>query len=165
MIDTIEFKGVKYPAFQAKGGASLFCRPFALEVCKGFGLDIGYGKEEWKLPGSIGIDLNDQSQYDARNLPRGEYDYIHSSHLLEHLVDWVSVLDYWISHLKSGGVLFLYLPHGDQLYWRPFENRKHVNWLTAEMITAYMESKNMINIFSTTGRDLNHSFTVMGVKA
>jgi predicted SAM-dependent methyltransferase len=164
MIETINFKGEKYPAFQAKGGASLFCRPFALEVCKGYGLDIGYGKEEWKFPDALGVDLNDNSEFHALNLPDDNYDYIHSSHLLEHLPDWVGVLDYWISHLKVGGVLFLYLPHGDQLYWRPFENRKHVNWLTAEMIVEYLKSRDFVNIFSTTGHDLNHSFTVMGVK-
>lgn len=164
MINTIDFKGQKYPAFQAEGGASLFCRPFALKVCTGFGLDIGYGKEEWKFPGALGIELNDESEYHATNLPRAQYDYIHSSHLLEHLPDWVAVLDYWTAHLKPGGVLFLYLPHGDQLYWRPFENRKHTNWLTAEMITSYLEARGYINIFATTGHDLNHSFTVMGVK-
>lgn len=163
-IETIQFKGENYPALQSRGGASLYARPFALEFCKGLGLDIGYGKQEWKFPGAIGVDLVDDNGFDAYNLPKGEYDYIHSSHLLEHLPDWVGALDHWSSRLKSGGVMFLYLPHYAQIYWRNWNNRKHMSNLSAEMIVDYLKDRGYINIFSTTGHDLNHSFTIIAEK-
>jgi len=45
MIEIIEFQGHRYPKFQSDGNAARFCRPFALEVCKGVGFDIGYSRE------------------------------------------------------------------------------------------------------------------------
>lgn len=47
MIKTIEFKEEVYPRFQAEGFASKFAFPFAKEVCKGLGVDVGCSKIEW----------------------------------------------------------------------------------------------------------------------
>ena len=60
-METIEFDNEVYPKFQASGNASRFIIPFAREFCKGIGYDIGYCREEWKLEGAIGIDLNDDN--------------------------------------------------------------------------------------------------------
>ena len=171
MIETITFydggktKPNIYPKFQTNGNAARFCRPFALEVCKGVGYDIGCGKLEWAFPNSIPVDLELRSEYDysATNLPTGEVDYIHSSHCLEHLDKWVVVLDYWKSKLKSGGVLFLYLPSYSQHYWRPWNNRKHVNIFTPEMLEDYLSDNGYKNIF-VSGVDLYNSFMVMAEK-
>ena len=96
----IEFKGDKYPVFQAEGNASQFAIPFAKKVCSGFGVDIGFGKDDWKFPGAIGADVEDTTnEYHARFIPTS-LDYIYSSHCLEHLQDWVGTLEYWISCLK-----------------------------------------------------------------
>lgn len=163
MIDTVEFNGFSYPAFQAKGNASQFTIPFALQVCKGTGYDVGYGEEEWMLPGSFGIDMKDGN--DAMDLPEGEVDFIYSSHCLEHLPNWVDALDHWTSRLRRGGVLFLYLPHFDQQYWRPWHNRKHKHVLTPEMIQAYLlDSEYCFGRIFVSQRDLNHSFMVMAEK-
>jgi hypothetical protein len=163
-IETIQFKGENYPALEARGGASLWARPFALEFCKGLGLDIGYGKQEWKFPGAIGVDLVDDNGFDAYNLPKGEYDYIHSSHLLEHLPDWVGALDHWSSRLKSGGVMFLYLPSCAQQYWWPWNNRKHISILHNDVLEQYFVDRGFKNVFATPGHDLNHSFYVVAEK-
>ena len=159
-IKTIEFNGVHYPAFQAEGNASQFAIPFALQVCRGVGYDIGYGKDEWKLPGAIGIDLKDGT--DALDLPEGQMDYIYSSHCLEHVPHWVEAMDHWDSRLRIGGVLFLYLPHFSQEYWRPWHNRRHVHVLTPDIIRAYLEDSGYRSdrIFISE-RDLNNSFMVM----
>ena len=90
-------------------------------------------------------------------------DYIFSSHCLEHLYNWVDVLDYWTSKLKSGGVLFLYLPDYSQEYWRPWNNRKHKHVLNSEMIIDVLKLNNMIKIHSS-GCDINHSFVIMAEK-
>lgn len=56
MIKTIKFTNKEYPEFQTNGNAARFCMPFALEICKGVGFDIGCNRAEWSLPNSILID-------------------------------------------------------------------------------------------------------------
>lgn len=162
MIETISFNGKEYPKFQSEGFASKFAFPFAQQVCKGVGYDIGCNRIEWALPKSIPVDIT-LSEYSANNLPETKVDYIFSSHCLEHLDKWVVVLDYWTSKLKQGGVLFLYLPHYDQEYWRAWNNRKHVNIFTPKIIKDYLISNGFKNVF-VSERDLNHSFMAMGEK-
>ena len=162
-IETIKFNGTDYPLFQAEGNASQFAIPFAKHFCKGTGVDVGFCKEGWKFPGAIGADLQDNTNdYHAHLLPRN-LDYIYSSHCLEHLNDWVSTIGYWASILKPGGVLFLYLPHRDQEYWLPWNNRKHLHVLDAEVIKGCMERFGFKSILSSK-RDFNHSFIIVGEK-
>lgn len=162
-MDLINFNNKNYPLFQSEGFASQFAIPFAKYFCKGIGYDIGCNRVEWSLPGSIPIDPIIDNRYNATNLPTKNVDYIFSSHCLEHLKDWVSVLDYWYDSLKEGGVIFLYLPHYSQEYWRPWNNRKHLNILNQEILTNYFEDKGMKNIFSS-GVDLNNSFMIVAEK-
>ncbi len=164
MIETIEFKGNIYPALQSKGFAAKFAFPFANQILKGVGFDIGYSREEWKLSGAIGIEPTINPDFHAMNLPPIHVDYIFSSHCLEHIPDWVGVLDYWQTKIKPGGVLFLYLPSADQLYWKPWNNRKHVNSLTPELLRDYLTDRGWKKIFVTEGYDLNHSFYAIAEK-
>ena|SRR5688572_15534710 len=160
MIETIEFKGELYPKFQSTGNASRFCMPFALEICKGVGVDIGCNREEWKFPGATCIDIS-LCDCDAMNLPfrDEELDYCYSSHCLEHLSLWVDALEHWTKKLKSGGVLFLYLPDYSQVYWRVENNRKHIHTFTPEIIRNYLcGCRSFTNIF-VSGVDANNSFT------
>jgi len=162
MISTINYKGNIYPEFQTQGNAAQFAIPYAKHVCIGTGVDIGCNREEWKFPGADAIDpvIND---YHALNFPHDNLDYIFSSHCLEHLPDWVDVLDYWTAKLKSGGTLFLYLPDYSQTYWRPWNNRKHINIFTPNIIADYMQDRGYTNIFKSEV-DLNNAFMVMGEK-
>ena len=159
-MEFIYFEGNKYPFFQKEGNASQFSIPFALHFCKGKGYDIGFCKEEWKFPGAIGIDIGLNNGYDANKLPDEEVDYIYSSHCLEHLDNWVETLELWLSKLKEGGVLFLYLPDFSQKYWRPWNNRKHKHCFTPDILETFLRDKNMKNIISS-GVDLNNSFMVV----
>ena len=165
MIDIIRYKDHIYPKFQSEGNAAQFAIPYAKHVCKGYGADVGCNRREWAFPGSIMIDPELCSAYDALNFPESaiNLDYIFSSHCLEHLQNWVSVLDYWNSRLKPGGTLFLYLPDYSQVYWRPWNNRKHVNIFTPSILKDYLEDRQFINIF-TSGVDLNNAFMVMAQK-
>jgi predicted SAM-dependent methyltransferase len=162
-IDLVGFAGDVYPAFQAQWNAARFAIPYAKLVCKGTGYDIGCGTPEWCFPGAMPIDVALDDEFTATNLPDRYVDYIFSSHCLEHLNNWVDVLDYWTSKLNVGGVLFLYLPHYSQKYWRPWNNRKHKSVFTSTVIRGYMEQAGYINIFHSD-RDLNHSFMVFGEK-
>lgn len=160
MIETIQFRDHVYPTFQSQGFAAQFAFPFAQQVCKGTGYDIGCNRHAWCLPGAIPIDPLIDNRWDAYNLPDNKVDYIFSSHCLEHLRNWTEALDYWRTKLKQNGVLFLYLPHPIQQYWRPWHNRKHIHVLYPELIKDYLTDTGWKNIF-VGGPDLNSSFMVM----
>lgn len=162
MIPTINYKTKIYPEFQTLGNAAQFAITFAKHVCIGKGVDIGCNRVEWAFPGAEPVDpvING---YDAFNFPYCDLDYIFSSHCLEHIPNWVDALDLWTSKLKSTGTLFLYLPDYSQQYWRPWNNRKHVNIFTADIISDYMLDAGYVKIFKS-GVDLNNSFIVMGEK-
>lgn len=163
-MNTLNYKGKNYPHFQAEGNASQFAIPFAKHFCSGVGYDIGCNRLEWAFPGAKPIDLLFDDEWDAYNLPEGSVDYIYSSHCLEHLQDWVGALDYWTSKLKRGGILFLYLPHYNQEYWRPWNNTKHIHMFSPEILRDYMTDRKYVNIFNSD-RDLNDSFMVVGEKS
>ncbi len=164
-IELIEYNGRYYPKYQSEGFAAQFAFPFAKKICKGFGIDVGCNRREWSLPGSMVIDpAIEGCEYHAMNLPPLSFDYIFSSHMLEHVNDWVGVLDYWHTKLKEGGVVFLYLPHPDQEYWLPFNNRKHVHSFSPDIIEKYFMKGGWRNIFVTKGHDANHSFIAFAEK-
>lgn len=159
-MEYISFNDEQYPKFQSIGNASQFAIPYAKYYCKGIGYDIGFCKEEWKFPNAYGIDFTLNNGFNANNLPFEEVDYIYSSHCLEHVDDWVTTLEYWIYHIKNGGILFLYLPDFSQKYWRPWNNRKHKHCLTQEIMQSFLEDHNMKNI-TVSGVDLNNSYMIV----
>jgi hypothetical protein len=161
-MELINYKTKTYPKFQSEGNAAQFAIPYAKHFCIGTGIDVGCNREEWMFPGALPIDpvIN---EYDALNFPYENLDYVFSSHCLEHLQNWVDVLDYWTSKIKSGGVLFLYLPDYSQEYWKPWNNRKHLNIFTPQIISDYMNDCGYKNIFAS-GVDLNNAFMVVGEK-
>lgn len=163
-IETIEFNGDDYPVFQSLGFSSQFAFPFAEKLCKGTGYDIGYSKQEWMLPGAIGIEPAITPEFHATNLPKMSVDFIFSSHCLEHTPDWVAALDHWSTRLHPGGVLFLYLPHYSQKYWRSWSNRKHIHNLSPEVIRDYLMARGSWTKIKVTGEDLNNSFYAIAEK-
>lgn len=191
MIEQIYFKDRFYPKFQSTGFAAQFAIPFAKQVCSGVGFDIGFSKEEWQYPGSIGVDSSFYNgEWHAMNLPNyyfeqdgkkiptklltdfhpsnvidiDKVDFVFSSHCAEHLNNWVDALDYWISKIKIGGTLFLYLPHHSQKYWSPFSNRKHIHSFGRNIIREYLEAKSDMDKIYVSGVDLNNSFMAMAEK-
>ncbi len=82
------------------------------KYCQGFGLDIGYGGDPI-LPGVRGWDFEHGDAQLLRGLEDASFDFVYSSHLLEHLPDCELSLQNWWQVLKPGGYLLLYLPHRD----------------------------------------------------
>ena len=80
--------------------------------------------------------------------------------LYEHIL---LILLYWTEKIKTGGVLFLYLPHYSQTYWRPWNNRKHVNALNPQLLNDYYRARDYKQPWCT-GADLNNSFYAVAVK-
>ena len=162
-VETITHNNKDYPLFQSEGFAAKFAIPFAQQVCKGEGFDIGCNRPEWAFPNAMCVDPEIQKEFHAYNLPPITVDYIFSSHCLEHLPNWVEALDYWHTKLHEGGVLFLYLPDYSQTYWRPWHNRKHIHVLTPQVIEDYLKDNAWKNVF-VSGIDLNNSFMVIAEK-
>jgi SAM-dependent methyltransferase len=78
--------------------------------CKGLGLDIGYGGD----PIIQGVDFWDFEHGDAQYLegvPDGKYDFVYSSHTIEHMVNPQTAIKNWFRVVKPGGYLIIYLPH------------------------------------------------------
>ena len=164
-MDTVKFNDKEYLSIQTNGNAARFTLSFAQEILSGKGLDIGCSKKEWAFPGATPIDIVFDDPYDAMNLPDEMYNYIFSSHCLEHLNDWVGVLDYWHSKLRVGGILYLYLPHYSQEYWRPWNNRKHINILQPEYLDGYFKvNRKWSQHIVTQGYDLYNAFTAIARK-
>tara|TARA_B110000211_G_C13982947_1_gene510303 strand:- start:17 stop:526 length:510 start_codon:yes stop_codon:yes gene_type:complete len=167
-MDTINFKGKEYPEFQSNGNFTRFAEPYAKELCKALpddpkGFDIGCNRPEWAFPNSTIIDTVFDDEWDAFNLPYKEAPYIFSSHCLEHIPRWFDALEYWTNCLKNSGTLFLYLPSYSQEYWRPWNNRKHNNIFTPEIIKDALLALGYKNVF-VGEPDLNNSFMAVGEK-
>lgn len=65
---------------------------------------------------------------DLHFLPDGSYDFVLSSHMLEHSANPVKALHEWRRLLKPGGTLFLVLPHRDGTFdhRRPVTPLRHL---------------------------------------
>jgi len=155
-----EYKGKVYPECIRNGNANKFIEPFAKEFCKGKGLDIG-GFGDWIFPDAKAINITIDDEYDAYNLPDEKYDFIFSSHCLEHLNNYIEALEYWKTKLKKDGVLFLYLPHPDMEYWLPQNNRKHLHSFSPIEIAGAMVDLGFEDLIWSE-RDLYWSFAVIG---
>jgi len=156
-----EYNGSVYPTYLKSGNAAGFVIPFAKHFCKGKGLDIG-GFFDWTFPGAFPVNILIDDEWDAYHLPDEKYDYIFSSHTLEHLPDYVKAIEYWKEHLKPGGVLFLYLPHPDMDYWLPQNNRKHLHIFYPDTIYKLLKDLGFKDVLYSE-RDLYWSFTVVGI--
>ncbi len=156
-----EYKGTLYPCYLKQGHAADFIIPFASQFCVGLGLDIG-GTEDCHFIGAQIINIDPPSKYHANNLPPGKYDYIFSSHTLEHIKNCLETLQYWQDHLREDGVLFLYLPHPDMLYWRPENCKKHLHIFWPEFIYLTLKGIGFKNVLCSE-RDLFWSFTVVAI--
>lgn len=156
------YLGSRYPAYLKTGNANAYIEPFAKQFCVGNGLDIG-GFSSWVFPGARPINIVNDDEWDAFKLPGSGYDYIFSSHTLEHLPDYVGALELWRDSIRDDGILFLYLPHPDMEYWLPQNNRKHLHIFRPPDIVRTLEDLGLKNVISSE-RDLGWSFAVVGQK-
>lgn len=155
-----EYRGGLFPDYLKRGNACQFIQPIALQFCKGSGVDVGCNR--WPLPGAIPVDIG--PEYSAMNLPAGPFDFVFSSHCLEHLPDPVGALAHWKDNLLPGGVLFLYLPHPGMTYWLPQNCRKHLHAWRPEDMAQIVRDLGFVNVIHSE-RDLAWSFAVVGFKA
>lgn len=84
------------------------------------GIDIGCGNDKiFKTAMGIdgrrlfGVDLVADVTQLGMVFGTNKFEYVYSSHCLEHIGDTVGTLKQWISLLRDGGIIVLYLPHKD----------------------------------------------------
>lgn len=80
--------------------------------CRGRGLDIGYGGD-LVTPGCDGWDSEHGDAQYLESVADQSYDFVYSSHTLEHMVYCDVALKNWWRVLKPGGYLLLSVPHRD----------------------------------------------------
>ena len=107
------------PIISQWGGVGCAIFRVAQRYCKGKGADIGAGY--WPLPGAIPVDIERGPGVGRviSDFEDGSLDFIFSSHCLEHIEDWRSTLSEWVRKVKTGGIVFLYLPHPECEIWHP----------------------------------------------
>ncbi len=99
--------GETYKARKRRQREGLFERYF-----QGKGLDIGYAGDP-VVEGVQGWDFEHGDAHYLNGLEDSEFDFVYSSHLLEHLPELELALENWWRIIKPGGYLILYLPHRD----------------------------------------------------
>ena len=98
------------------------------EVLKGHGIDIGAGndcidKHTDKFPSILSVRNWDMKDGDAQLMESAAddwYDFVHSSHCLEHMRDPAIAIENWIRILKPDGFLVVTIPE-----WEMYEKK---NW-------------------------------------
>jgi SAM-dependent methyltransferase len=96
-------------------------------VLKGEGLDIGCGPDP-VFPEAMPFDVNDGDANRITDYIKRQFDFVYSSHCLEHMIDAKAAIQEWWQLVKPGGVLFILVPDEDlyeQGFWPSRFNRDH----------------------------------------
>jgi len=114
-LNKIRFKFLNRPVLEKetmKARSRREKKNFFNLYCNGNGLDIGYGGDTLTKD-CEGFDIEDGDAHYIKKVINNKYDYVYSSHLLEHLDDPVVALKNWWKVLKKDGYLILYVPDRD----------------------------------------------------
>lgn len=117
----------------------------------GRGIDIGCGKDVLKLPIGYVQDW-DRKHGDAKHMVGAHtdsYDFVYSSHCLEHLTDTRLALFNWTRILKPGGWLYLVVPDYE-LYekcrWPSVFNPDHKCSFSARITRKHVNRKDHFHV-------------------
>lgn len=80
--------------------------------CKGKGLDIGFGGD-LITKSADGFDFEHGDAQYLYKIKNSSYDFVYSSHTIEHLPNPSEAIKNWFRIVKPGGYLIIYLPHRD----------------------------------------------------
>ncbi|MBX2976207.1 MAG: class I SAM-dependent methyltransferase [Ignavibacteriaceae bacterium] len=85
---------------------------FFEKYCSGRGLDVGFGGD-LVCKNADGYDFEHGDAQYLSNIKDEMYDFLYSSHTLEHLPDPKVSLKNWYRVIKKGGYLIVSIPHRD----------------------------------------------------
>lgn len=92
---------------------------------RGNGIDIGCGPAPLVAPYAT-VERFDKEHGDAqtmKDVPEGKYDFVYSSHCLEHMAKVSEAIHHWLRILKPGGILYVIVPD--------YELYEHGRWPSA----------------------------------
>jgi SAM-dependent methyltransferase len=100
------------------------------QYLRGSGIDIGAGGDPLVVPnGTVRAwDLNDGDAQQMAGVADASYDFVYSSHCLEHMRDVEVSLRNWVRILKPGGVLYVVVPDYliyEKMTWPSLYNADH----------------------------------------
>lgn len=128
---------------------------FTLDIFRGDGIDIGSGDDGLeayvhlfpKLTSVCPWDVEDGDAQGMADIADDLYNFVHSSHCLEHLVDPFEAIQNWVRILRPGGYLVFTVPDEDlyeQGVWPATWNEDH-KW-TFTIFKAESWSPKSVNI-------------------
>lgn len=100
------------PGETSKAKSRRFREGFFEKYTRGSGLDVGYGGD-LVAPNAVGFDFEHGDAQYLSNIKNDEYDFVYSSHTLEHMQNPAVAIKNWFRVVKPGGFLILYIPHRD----------------------------------------------------
>ncbi|MBM3484459.1 MAG: class I SAM-dependent methyltransferase [Alphaproteobacteria bacterium] len=136
----------------------MFEPSFAARYFVGRGLDVGSGDDPLAsyaqfFPQVSGVASWDLEQGDAQflqGIPDDHYDFVHSSHCLEHMVDPAIALASWFRVVRPGGHLVVVVPDEDlyeQGQWPSTFNGDHKHTFTISKTRSWSPvSRNLIDL-------------------
>lgn len=98
------------PAETSKARGRRLREGFFEKYCRGKGLDVGYGGDP-VAENARGWDFEHGDAQHLEGLEDSEFDFVYSSHTLEHMEEPDTAVKNWWRVLKRGGYLILYVPH------------------------------------------------------
>lgn len=137
---------------------------FAAHYFVGHGIDVGGGddgleKQAW--PGMLSCRTWDIPDGDAQFLatvPHDAYDFLHSSHCLEHMDDPAVALAHWVRVVKPGGYLVVIVPDEDMYEQGVFPstwNGDHRHTFTAHKLRSWSPvSVNVMQLLATLASEI-----------
>ena len=112
---------------------------FATKYFVGSGIDIGCGNDSLNHYREQFVNITSVREWDRpdgdamlmNGVPDGTYDFVHSSHCLEHLTDPNVALENWIRIAKSGGHIVIMVPDEDMYEQGQWPSRYAQDHLTS----------------------------------
>jgi SAM-dependent methyltransferase len=100
------------PAETSKAKERRVRENFFDKYCAGKGLDIGFGGDPI-TSNAQGFDFEHGDAHFLEGIENESFDFVYSSHTLEHMVDPSAAITNWFRVVKKGGYLIVFIPHRD----------------------------------------------------
>ena len=133
-----KYEGETTKAFERRQKENFFEKYF-----KGFGLDIGYGGMK-VVKNCRGVDFEDTDVQYMEGFKNSSYNFVYSSHTLEHMNDVEVAISNWKRLIKKGGFLILYIPDRD-LYEKKLDLPSQWNSDHKHFFTMYNQKDQSIS--------------------
>lgn len=140
---------------------------FHSKYFRGAGIDVGAGNDGLdsmrhvfpSIDSARNWDINDGDAQFLATVDDNSYDFLHSSHCLEHMVDWKIALENWIRVVVPRGYLVITIPE-EHMYekhvWPSRFNPDHKWSFTLEPDSCMPKSVHVLDL----AKAVNHSATV-----